>query len=99
MFTVISLNKDHLFWCNYLGNTDRGYEAYKPIQLNEENLIHPHITPANFVSFLWVFYNPRYTLYETTKEIWLKIQHYTISWEMNEIQDLTYQELTKLENN
>ena len=85
------------FWWNLLRNTEKGRYAHHPINLNGDNLVFPHTPPDKFTSFLCIFYNPQYSLYNTTEATWLDIQHLAILWEMNEIQNLTYQELARFD--
>ena len=82
-------------WQNLLGSTTRGHNANTPIVLNEEFALYPPATPTLFAQFLWVFYNPRYTIYEASEEMWCRIQSYAIQWDMEQVQDCAYRELDK----
>ena len=84
-------------WRNLVGSTRKGKTATDPIVLNEDLYLAPRITANNFAHLLWVFYNPRYVSYDNTEEVWLQIQQLAIQWGMNEVMDLAYYELDKIE--
>ncbi|KAG6887491.1 hypothetical protein C0995_014908 [Termitomyces sp. Mi166 len=52
--------------------------------------------PDDFAKFLWVFYNPRYSLYKTTVDDWKVILHLAHKWEFAEVKKLVVRELEKL---
>ena len=86
--------RESRFWRNLLGNTSKGREANNPIDLHIDTpFVLPPVTAEHFASFLWVFYNPRFSIYETTQEIWLVIQSYAVMWDMQRVLDLAYREL------
>src|SRR5271155_2720058 len=84
---------ESLDWRNLLETTTTGHNANTPIILNNEFALYPPATPILFTHFLWVFYNPRYSIYEASNEIWRQIQSYAIQWHMDQVQNLAYQEL------
>ncbi|KAG6877956.1 hypothetical protein C0993_001574 [Termitomyces sp. T159_Od127] len=53
--------------------------------------------PDDFAKFLWVFYNPRYSLYDTSVDNWKVILRLAHKWEFMEIKNLVVRELEKLE--
>ena len=80
-------------WRNLLGTTTTGRTADAPLILNEEFAIRPPATPLLFANFLWVFYNPRYSIYDASSTTWRQIQLYAIHWRMDQVQHLAYREL------
>ncbi|KAL0955732.1 hypothetical protein HGRIS_001949 [Hohenbuehelia grisea] len=54
------------------------------------------VKAADFAMFLWVFYNPVYSLYDATVEEWCSILHLAADWEFNEVKNLCVRELEKL---
>ena len=80
-------------WRNLLGRTNRGRTAADPIVLDDDFSLHPRATTASFAHFLWVFYNPRFSIYEASEETWMTIQLYAIQWQMAMVQDLVDREL------
>src|SRR5271155_2022952 len=57
-------------WRNLLGTTTTGRMADAPLILNDEFPLCPPATPSLFTNFLWVFYNPRYSIYEASSATW-----------------------------
>ncbi|KAG6888010.1 hypothetical protein C0992_009923 [Termitomyces sp. T32_za158] len=53
--------------------------------------------PDDFAKFLWVFYNPRYSLYDTSVDNWKVILRLAHKWDFLEIKNLVVRELEKLE--
>ncbi|KAG6829007.1 hypothetical protein H0H92_005984 [Tricholoma furcatifolium] len=53
--------------------------------------------PEDFAKFLWVFYNPKYSLYKTSVEDWKIILRLAHKWEFAEVKNLVVRELEKLE--
>ena len=85
--------RESRMWRHSLGNTTKGRESNNPLDLNTDVYPFSPIIPTDFASFLWVFYNPRHSLYETTEAHWLTIQRYAIIWDMQEVLNLAYREL------
>ncbi|KAG7449819.1 uncharacterized protein BT62DRAFT_886109, partial [Guyanagaster necrorhizus] len=54
-----------------------------------------HVTPAEFARFLWVFYNPKYSLYDATVEDWAIILKLADRWSFPEVKNLAIRELEK----
>ncbi|KAJ7026696.1 hypothetical protein C8F04DRAFT_1008821 [Mycena alexandri] len=53
------------------------------------------VTAKQFATFLWVFYNPTYSLYDTTEDDWKCILHLGRQWEFVEVEKLAIRELEK----
>ena len=85
-------------WRNLLGTTTTGRTADAPLILNDEFPLRPPATPSLFANFLWVFYNPRYSIYEASSATWRQIQLYAIHWRMDQIQDLAYRHLEAIDS-
>jgi len=51
----------------------------------------------DFARFLWVFYNPKYSLYEAPLETWLSILKLANRWTFDSVKELSVRELEKLE--
>ena len=56
-----------------------------------------HIEIAEFEQFLWVFYNPRLSIYENTTENWLPITCLATLWGFEEVLALASRERHKIE--
>ncbi|KAI5988172.1 hypothetical protein EDD15DRAFT_2389351 [Pisolithus albus] len=55
------------------------------------------VKSEDFARFLWVFYNPKYSLYEAPLDVWLSILRLATRWGFNNVKELTVRELEKLE--
>ncbi|KAF9228487.1 hypothetical protein BS17DRAFT_813405 [Gyrodon lividus] len=55
------------------------------------------VKSEDFARFLWVFYNPKYSLYEAPLETWLSILKLANRWGFDNIKELSVRELQKLE--
>ncbi|KAL4068668.1 hypothetical protein V8B97DRAFT_1971031 [Scleroderma yunnanense] len=55
------------------------------------------VKSEDFSRFLWVFYNPKYSIYEAPLETWLSILRLATRWGFHNIKELTVRELEKLE--
>ncbi|KAJ7756184.1 hypothetical protein B0H16DRAFT_1662580 [Mycena metata] len=53
------------------------------------------VTSNQFARFLWVFYNPTYSLYDATEDDWKCILHLGRQWEFVEVEKLAIRELEK----
>ncbi|KAG6816665.1 hypothetical protein H0H87_004025 [Tephrocybe sp. NHM501043] len=51
----------------------------------------------DFAKFLWVFYNPRYSLYKSSVEDWKVILRLAHQWQFAEVKKLVVRELEKLQ--
>ena len=80
-------------WHEYLMNTSRGRSAYDPININWDIPFSFSITPLHFALFLWVFYNPTYSLYDAPELMWLDIQALASIWDMPHVEDLARRQL------
>ncbi|KAJ7099477.1 hypothetical protein B0H15DRAFT_771079, partial [Mycena belliarum] len=56
-----------------------------------------NVKSADFAKLLWVFYNPKYSLYDATVEDWATILGLAHRWEFAEVKNLAVRELEKLE--
>ncbi|CAA7260385.1 unnamed protein product [Cyclocybe aegerita] len=65
---------------------------------NDSNaIILEGITPVEFAKFLWVFYNPRYSLYHAPVSDWEIILRFANNWRFPEVKKLAVRELEKKE--
>lgn len=65
----------------------------------EKALIFDEVTPIAFANFLWVFYNPSYSLYNTaSREQWLSILRCAELWVFPEVRALCFRELSALDD-
>jgi len=53
------------------------------------------VSPEDFEKLLWVFYNPKYSLYEASVDDWNRILNLADQWEFNEVKELAVRELQK----
>ena len=81
---------ESIIWQNVLGTTHRGQTATDPLILGTHILCSTTPIPDSFTNFLWVFYNPIYSKYITTKETWTEIYTYALNWRFNKIQGLCW---------
>ncbi|KAJ7889918.1 hypothetical protein B0H14DRAFT_3429397 [Mycena olivaceomarginata] len=54
------------------------------------------VTAKDFEKFLWVFYNPSYSLYDATVSDWCCILHLGHDWQFEEVEKLAVRELEKI---
>jgi hypothetical protein len=85
-------------WRNLLGSTPNGRTANNPLDLDQQIPCDPKPTAEDFACLLWVFYNPRYSIYETSEENWLIIYEQAYCWHFIEVQNLCLREMEKLYN-
>ena len=85
-------------WCNIIRMTHWGCITTNPLKLRTHVLCLTTPTPESFTHFLWVLYNPVYSKYIATKEIWTQIYNYALNWGFNEIQGLCWWEVIWLDN-
>lgn len=55
-----------------------------------------NVKSVDFAKFLWVFYNPKYSLYNATTEDWTVIINLAHRWAFPEVKSLAVRELEKL---
>jgi hypothetical protein len=67
----------------------QGRSHYHPISLHD-------VSPDKFAVFLWVFYNPKYSLYDTSQANWSIIEDYAIKWGFEEVRILAQNHLYNL---
>jgi len=54
------------------------------------------VKSEDFARFLWVFYNPKFSLYEAPLETWLSILKLANRWNFDNVKELCVRELEKL---
>ena len=59
-------------------------------------LILPNTDPETLANVLWVFYNPKLSIYDTSIDKWNSILKFTTMWGFPKIEDLALQELCKI---
>ncbi|KAJ6593327.1 hypothetical protein B0H19DRAFT_918850, partial [Mycena capillaripes] len=59
-------------------------------------IILDNVRSEDFAKLLWVFYNPKYSLYDATVEDWSTILELAHRWEFAEVKSLAIRELEKL---
>ncbi|KAF8185898.1 hypothetical protein K438DRAFT_1535480, partial [Mycena galopus ATCC 62051] len=64
---------------------------------DDSAIILDNVRSADFAKLLWVFYNPKYSLYDATIEDWSTILELADRWEFAEVKSLAVRELEKLE--
>jgi len=55
------------------------------------------VKSEDFARFLWVFYNPKYSVYEAPLETWLSILTLANRWTFDSVKELSVRELEKIE--
>ncbi|THV06186.1 hypothetical protein K435DRAFT_645658 [Dendrothele bispora CBS 962.96] len=60
------------------------------------SIILDDVRSADFARFLWVFYNPRYSLYDASIQDWTAILALAHRWNFHEVKNLAVRELEKL---
>ncbi|KAK0212412.1 hypothetical protein DFS33DRAFT_24506 [Desarmillaria ectypa] len=53
------------------------------------------ISAEEFTHFLWVFYNPRHSLYDASTDVWVNILHTACEWSFPEVKALAIRELDR----
>ncbi|KAF9525019.1 hypothetical protein CPB83DRAFT_897424 [Crepidotus variabilis] len=69
------------------GDTKEGSSEEDPVFLDD--------TPEEFEKLLWVFYNPRYSIYEGTLDQWSVILRLADKYNFEEVKDLAVREMHK----
>jgi hypothetical protein len=72
------------------GEFTKGSSDNNPLVLED-------ITIVDFERFLWVFYNPKYSLYDADVEEWTSILKLAHLWEFSGVKTLALRELERLE--
>lgn len=52
-----------------------------------------NITADDFAHFLWIFYNPRHTVYDASTPVWITILHFACNWSFPEVKAVAVREL------
>jgi hypothetical protein len=72
------------------GEQPRGTSDQNAFVLND-------VKSADFALFLWIFYNPKYSIYDATFEDWIKILKLAKYWKFQEVENLVTRQLEKLQ--
>ncbi|KAJ7350684.1 hypothetical protein DFH08DRAFT_695847, partial [Mycena albidolilacea] len=64
---------------------------------DDSAIILDHVRSEDFAKLLWVFYNPKYSLYNATIADWSTILELAHRWQFTEVKALAVRELEKLE--
>jgi len=67
-----------------------GSSEWHPLVLDD-------VSSDAFACFLWVFYNPKYSIYDATPDQWSSILHLAQKWGFKDIEHLCIRELEKLD--
>ncbi|KAI5122320.1 hypothetical protein M0805_002487 [Coniferiporia weirii] len=71
--------------------------GYRSLGASDENPIHlPQVTAIEFAHFLWVFYNPKYSVYDAPMDAWTAILRLAHRWEFAEVRELAFRELGRM---
>ncbi|KAH6885467.1 hypothetical protein BKA70DRAFT_1124016 [Coprinopsis sp. MPI-PUGE-AT-0042] len=68
------------------GSSKRGSSDNEPIVLTD-------VSPSDFEKFLWVFYNPHFSLYPAPASTWTSILALAHKWGFSEVKDFCVREL------
>ena len=90
------LIRESFIWQSFLRGNTMGWTPRNPIQLVDTLPIPLSTTPDTFADFLWIFYNPLYSIYQAPSEVWFNILPYAITWGMDNLCDLVYRELSRI---
>ena len=101
LFTLI----DNILFCVHKYFFERESKTFFSLPYTDPNAkpygdypSHPLILhDIEFKQFLWVFYNPRLSIYENSLTNWGYINQLAILWGFNEVHTLADQEIHKLE--
>ncbi|KAI0366762.1 hypothetical protein BV20DRAFT_912992, partial [Pilatotrama ljubarskyi] len=72
------------------GQAPKGSSDANPFPLDD-------VAADDFSKFLWVFYNPKYSIYDATLEDWVAILKLAFDWRFAEVKKLCSRELEKFE--
>jgi hypothetical protein len=70
-------------------------EYVKQGKTDSDPIILEGVSPEEFEHFLWVFYNPKYSIYDTSVENWRDILNLADQWKFSEVKELAVRELQK----
>ncbi|KAF7326965.1 hypothetical protein MVEN_02590700 [Mycena venus] len=85
--------RDSVKFRGLLASPSPGQPRQGSSQLTAINL---GVAAKDFEKFLWVFYNPTYSLYDTTVSDWTCILHLGHEWQFAEVEKLAVRELEKM---
>ncbi|KAF8622941.1 hypothetical protein AX15_006617 [Amanita polypyramis BW_CC] len=72
--------------------------AHKPGSSESTAIILDGLKPAEFARFLWVFYNPKYSIYNASVDDWSVILRLAHRWTFHEVKELAIRELERLDS-
>ena len=72
-----------------LDGTDQLYNRSSP----SYPLFLPNVTPNTLAKILWVFYNPKLSIYEASYKDWTTILSFAVEWSFPKIEELALREL------
>ncbi|KAK2467401.1 hypothetical protein APHAL10511_000636 [Amanita phalloides] len=72
--------------------------AHKPGTAESTAIILDELKPTEFARFLWVFYNPKYSIYNASVDDWTGILTLAHRWAFHEVKALAVRELEKLDS-
>lgn len=84
--------RESLVWRQMLGESGDGEHG-----TTDAPVILDDVKSEDFDRFLWVIYNPQYSLYNAPVEIWLSIINLAHRWNFCNVKDLAIRELEKLD--
>ncbi|KAJ3492055.1 hypothetical protein NLJ89_g11281 [Agrocybe chaxingu] len=64
-------------------------------QTDTDPIILEDVSPEEFAKLLWVFYNPRYSIYDASISDWTSILNLADKWAFREVKELAVRELHK----
>ncbi|CAA7260384.1 unnamed protein product [Cyclocybe aegerita] len=64
-------------------------------QTDNDPIILEDVSPEEFAKLLWVFYNPRYSIYDASIDDWTSILNLADKWGFREVKELAVRELHK----
>jgi hypothetical protein len=72
--------------------------AQRPGTSESTSLVLDDLKPSEFARFLWVFYNPKFSIYNASVDEWATILRLAHRWTFHEVKDLAVRELQKLDS-
>src|SRR5271154_4501382 len=64
--------------------------------MSHEVLRYVTTSSDTFTAFLWIFYNPLYSIYRAPPTFWFDILSFAVMWGMENVCDLAYRELDQI---
>ncbi|KAJ6605091.1 hypothetical protein B0H10DRAFT_2077176, partial [Mycena sp. CBHHK59/15] len=64
---------------------------------DDNAIVLDNVRSKDFAKLLWVFYNPKYSLYDATVEDWSTILELAHRWDFAEVKSLAVREIEKLQ--